>query len=281
MPARASASPTRSIRARRALEAITSAAVEAEIEAPGSGASALGGGGGAGAPEIEDLDSRVTALEEGSGAVPETLVDEVGDHATRISALEAALGVTPPSNDPVALTFSAPGDTNGLLYYLGTDGGQHAFSNPITTGKIAVTATDPWDASGTWDVKNVASRDAAGYFSKGDAPGSFIQFDLGASKRMDVDKFTIMARATGNPDWMPKGYKLQGSQNGTDWTDLFAIAEDFTLLGWAAIGATAAWPVSNTTPWRYLKLLQTQANGDGGNQLTVAELEFYGTLSTV
>src|SRR4051794_21402292 len=100
MPARASVSASRSIRARRALEVVTAAAVAAEIETPGSGAALLGGGGEGGPlPEnIEGLPPRVDNVEE------------------RLTVVEDALNITPPdptwTEPPLLGTF---GTTDAAL----------------------------------------------------------------------------------------------------------------------------------------------------------------------
>lgn len=239
------------------------------------------------AVDLTTVEDRLAALEAGGGggeaSVPATLVDEVGDHATRIAALEAALNVVPAGHDPIPLTFSAAGDTNGLFYWLGTNGGQAAWQNPALASPPRVTidatpaAPDGFSGAASSAPENVVNRADAHYGSDGSlAPPHHIAFDLGG-RRMMVTKYVMRGRAD-KPDYMLKNWKLQGSQDGSAWTDLDSHSDDFTLVGWSGVGAFAGWTVANATSWRWLRILQTGVNGDGGNALNVGELEFYGVL---
>ena len=56
-------------------------------------------------------------------------------------SIECRFGSLPPSQGPgKAHAF----DTNGVLYYIGTDGGTKAYENPHTSGKVVAAARWWW-----------------------------------------------------------------------------------------------------------------------------------------
>ncbi len=114
----------------------------------------------------------------------------------------------------------------------------------------------------TWlDVRNVTDAGTSG-------AGGYIIFDAGEGKECVVDKVAMVAR---NDQYYTrlKGTVLQGSNNGTDWTDITVGATG--SLGWQKVAVT-----DNSTAYRYLKVYNW-SNWFGN----IAELRVYGTVQDI
>lgn len=159
---------------------------------------------------------------------------------------------------------------DGLINEIGTEGGAVSFANPTLnadqaeasqssnqdTTRIASKATDQGlnASTGCAHTQNVAS--------------SWWQIDFGVF-RVRLDNFTQRNRDSGG--LYPTDWKLQGSSNGTSWTDLVTVT--------GASSTASAWQtqtVANNTEWQYLRLLQTAVNSSSTNHLVIGDVEMWG-----
>jgi len=90
----------------------------------------------------------------------------------------------------------------------------------------------------------------------------WLQYQFATSKI--VTKYSVTCHAS-NSIWSPTSWKIQGSNNGTDWTDL-----DTQNVTWGAAGETKMFNISNPSSNIYYRLYCTA--GGSGSQIQEWEL---------
>jgi len=170
-------------------------------------------------------------------------------------------------NKGIALVFASSGDTNGVVYYIGTNGLQVGFSNPhpakITNSALSVT-------QGSVTILTDRQEQAFSTSSSGD---NWIKIDLGPTRTLAVNKYTLRNRGEGG--WHIRNWNLQGSNDNTTWTNIDERTNDSTISSGGAWGAFDT-PLSGA--FRYLRVIMTGNNSSGNRELTICEYEFYGIL---
>jgi hypothetical protein len=195
----------------------------------------------------------------------------------KIDGIPNAISTTDPR------TFVSSGDANGVFYFLGTGFGQNVWANPSTSSQIVAVRSSNWTSS---TVNQVFDRSATST-SSGNVANSWIFVDLGVSRSLIPDRYSLRHYSEG--DWEKiRNWKLQGTNSvaGTSnaqieaatWTDLDVRANDTTINGVAAWGDFVP-NQSNTTAFRYLRIIQTGLNSSGANFLAITEWEVYGTFT--
>lgn len=182
----------------------------------------------------------------------------------------------------VTLTYASNGDSNGLIYYLGTNGLTTAFTNPAGTGFLILAS-----GSSTNTPAALTSRDTTLWASLG-TPLQWMALDLGAGKSIDLHDYTLKARSDSNSA-MLRNWELQGTNSisvwsvagveSSSWTVIdtqgnqlsMSVANDFFYTGYP----------SNKPSYRYLRLIQTGYNSEpfpsnDRDYLVLGEIEFYG-----
>lgn len=171
-----------------------------------------------------------------------------------------------------ALTWASNGDTNGIIYRIGTQPGGGAFANPATAGKIGIAA---FSFFAGWDAYKVADRTASSsYSSNTSGTSEYLRWDFGPYRKVRVTDYSVQHRHDSAANAL-RTWKLQGSNDNATWTDLDNRVADATLT---AAGQWAHFTCSSpqATGFRYIRLLQQAAD-----YLVVQEVEFYGGLSDV
>ena len=100
--------------------------------------------------------------------------------------------------------------------------------------------------------------------------------DWGASVVYTIDQFTLYAPSDNAGMGGAGGttIKLQGSNDNTNWTDLYTTA---TELATAGSSVTVSSGITTSTAYRYHRF---NMNGDGTHDVFLAEVLFYGTAQT-
>lgn len=198
------------------------------------------------------------------------------------TATATATATATPTATPAVLTYVSDGDANGVCYFIGTNFGASSWTNPFTAGRITVVRSSDGAGSATDLVDHAANFNSA----SDNEVGAWFAIDLGnASRSLVVNKYSLQNRtATGE---YIRNWKLQGSNNpgsnsisdlaAATWTDLDVHTAD------ATINAGDAWGTftlgSTPAAYRWFRIVQTGVNSTGDNYLTIAEIEFYGTLN--
>jgi len=198
------------------------------------------------------------------------------DGTSWISAAPTSSSSSSGTSTDKTLAYVSDGDTNGVFYWLGTNSGTEAWSNPNSVGRIVISSSSP-PSSGTLD--SLVDRQTSNFYIGGAADfANFITFDLGTKNQLILNYYSVRAWTTGDNSNFPRNWKIRGSSDNSTWTDLNTQANNTSLdtsNEWLSV------PVGNiTTGYRYLQFLMTGATSSGQNYLTLGELEFYGTLNT-
>src|SRR6478672_3869980 len=139
--------------------------------------------------------------------------------------------ITPTSK---TFTWVNNGDTNDIIYWLGSAGKTTPFTNPNTNGIISTTSLSLFAAG--YEARNIHDRvfDTNGniFSSESGSDGQWIMDDF-KSKTLKVTDYCLKARddlQSGYANFhLPRSWKLQGSKDALTWTDLDARVNDSTL----------------------------------------------------
>ncbi|QLE55661.1 discoidin domain-containing protein [Nostoc sp. TCL26-01] len=196
--------------------------------------------------------------------------DSVNDIVSviKISTLRDYLGVEPPADNTLpTLTYVSNGDANGMCYWLATRGGA-TWSNPHNSGKVIVISS----GSGVSNLASIVDRTTGGGNYPANAANAYWGVDF-VSHKLKVTDYLI--RHDANSGYALRSWKLQGSDNGTTWTDLNTQTNNTTLnnpFDWVKVTVNA------TTAYKLLRLLMTAVNSAGSYEFCCSELEFYGQV---
>lgn len=173
----------------------------------------------------------------------------------------------------VNLTYVSNGDTNGLVYYLGTNNLTTTFSNPHPS-KLSISASS--NLSGGTSVPDILSRLVGGnlYYSA-NVVNESITVTL-VNNTINLTHYSIRTRNDQNNNQL-RSWKLQGSNNNSTYVDLDIKTNNTTIVG---INTWHTFPIPSSTFYKYIKLINTGVDSSGSNFfLCIGGLEFYGQLS--
>lgn len=176
-----------------------------------------------------------------------------------------------PTADAVALTYSSQGDTNGLIHYLGTNGGTTAFANPSGPGGLVVMAGPGLDNGYSAIYNGTDEDDNTDALVSG--VGQYWGIDLGPNRTIAVDTYTMRSRHDSN-EWAQE-WVLEG-RNDTEsaWTTIDSqAAQNF--------GAAATWKTyspGDTTAYRMVRFRFPTDTDNVAARNMFSRVEFYGTL---
>ena len=160
-------------------------------------------------------------------------------------------------------------DENGLLFYLGTDGGKRAWINPMQAGRATVTAS----SQSCGQPLMVVGREPATCYSNNVA-NSWFAIDLGAGTLVRPNYYTLR-HSHGNSNAL-RNWRLEGSEDGTTWHTLRVHVNDAALPSDPSSPATASWPLATERFVRHLRVFQSGPNADGQHYLMLGGFEVYG-----
>lgn len=236
--------------------------------------SATGGGGGGGAATDITYDNSVSEL--AAGNVQEA-VDELKEF---VDVLAEAIGV---DTDSQNFVFASEGDTNGLVYYLGTNFGEAPFSNPHTSG--VVTCIRSTNSQGT--PATLVDRTSGINTHTDSVANSWVGIDIGEGRTISVSTYTLQVRGMFGGSY-PSNWVLQGSNDVASntvgawdlatWTDLDTRVADTQMSSPDAFGTYHL--SSASLPYRFFRIV-TGLSSSGDNYNTIAEIELYGEFVSI
>ncbi|KAF2071666.1 hypothetical protein CYY_007020 [Polysphondylium violaceum] len=164
------------------------------------------------------------------------------------------------------------GDTNGVLYYLGSSDDTQDYESPVTRKIVKVTSSTmsigyPHPFAGRTPTNMYTDKEEGSYFC----------IDLGPKHVLCPTYYTMRygGDSQGSIYAAPKNWQLLGSLDGEDWTILKEHVDDVSLKDGYSM---AGWEIKSIHSYRYLKVLQTGPNQRDGNELCVCCFEAYGRL---
>ena len=173
------------------------------------------------------------------------------------------------SNTNTVLTFASSGDTNGICYWLGAKNG--SWTNPHTSGQLQVSASS---FGGSGKPEQIVDRQGGYALYTNNAANSWFSVNFNTYK-IQPNYYTI--RHDNETGYYLRNWKLQGSNDNINWTDLDTKVNNTTINapdGWGAF------PISGINVfYKILRILQTGPTSTNDNYLVIGELEFYGEVT--
>lgn len=173
--------------------------------------------------------------------------------------------------------------STGALSYAATTSRPLEGYSPIATGTAVPTMTGATAPSGTasassefggyygWSAFNgtVASHTDTWLASDTSVP-QWIRYDFGSGNSKIIAQYALVATCYGwGTDINPKTFKLQGSANGSSWTDLDSRSN---ITTWS-LCERKTYTIASPASYRYYRLYISAYNG--GTYLAVGEFELY------
>ena len=194
----------------------------------------------------------------------------------KISAYQAA----PPSTG-TTLTYASDGDANGLFYFLGTNLGTTAFSNPAGGALLSVLAS----STDNGNAGMLSDRVGSNFYTSA-APNQWVAWDLGTGHTMAITQYTIRNRNF-DTNHLPRNWVLEGTNavatfdvaglDAATWTAIDGRTNDATLT---ATNQYYTLTINGSgSAYRYLRFRQNGPNSLGSGYLTIGEFETYGVYN--
>ena len=135
-----------------------------------------------------------------------------------------------PGQSPPFLTFSyaSPGDTNGIIYYLGATKYSSNFLNPDLRGEITALASStigaPRVARGAFTRTNDGSGSTEGAWHSASGSNHWISIQFNNSQAARINRFELWASAQhGLGSFVGSNCQFQ-AWNGTTWINLLTFS---------------------------------------------------------
>ena len=186
-----------------------------------------------------------------------------------------------PVGSGTTLTYVSDGDANGLFYWLGTNLGTTAWSNPAGGSLLSVLAS----TTGLGSASDISDRVGSNFYTD-NLPDQWLTWDLGSGNAIAVDKYTLRNRNF-DTNHLPRNWVLEGTNsvgtfdvagiNAATWTAIDTRVNDGTLV---ATDQYYTLTINGSIdPYRYIRLRQSGVNSLGASFFTLGEAEFYGTYT--
>ncbi|XP_041988693.1 E3 ubiquitin-protein ligase Ufd4 isoform X4 [Aricia agestis] len=174
---------------------------------------------------------------------------------------------------PLTFTYDHDFDENGVLYFIGSNGGTCEWVNPGAHALVSVWSSDgralPYGRAE--DVLSRA-REPLNVHTNDDRR-AFVALDLGLQL---VPSAYTLRHARGYGRSALRNWLFQMSADGVTWTTLLAHSDEQALQ---EPGSTATWRVRADAPYRYLRIQQNGKNASGqSHYLSLSGLEVYGKV---
>eukprot|EP01125_Pyxidicula_operculata_P015746 TRINITY_DN5371_c0_g1_i1.p1 TRINITY_DN5371_c0_g1~~TRINITY_DN5371_c0_g1_i1.p1 ORF type:complete len:460 (-),score=60.92 TRINITY_DN5371_c0_g1_i1:93-1472(-) len=151
--------------------------------------------------------------------------------------------------------YSYDFDTNGVMYYLGTNGLKSEYKNPLFSGEVKCTTSSLEKGWSYYLLDRVNNA-----FWTSDIPSSWIAFDLCKNRCLIPTHYTLKHGGNSKIDCL-RSWCLQGSNDPdqtSGWVTICRHTNDQSLNG---PFATHTWKIPQTNfPYRYFRILQTGHN---------------------
>lgn len=175
--------------------------------------------------------------------------------------------VVPPVATNVTLTYVSDGDTNGVLYYLGSSGKTSTWQNPINKG-VSITSS----GGGSGSPTDLADRQPTAFYVTA-ATNNWVRIDL--PKSLKCSYYSLRNRNYNGNNI--RNWKLQGCNAGSEWVDLDTQSNNVSINGesqWLSLPVT-----NNQASFTSFRILQTGHESSGDDYLCLGEIELYGVLT--
>ena len=177
---------------------------------------------------------------------------------------------------PASKTFTWAGspqyDNHGILHHLATAGGTRPWTNPHDAGVVVVTGTEGKVGNSLSDFVN----NAVGSLYVYNTQGGWLAVDL--KGRKVVPRGYMLSTCDGWVSHMPRGWRFEGSNDGTTWKLLKAHANDHTFDGLTMTAYFAVPATKDNEAYSHFRVVLTGTDSDGSYYLVISCIELYGEL---
>jgi|GEM_PF-1548179 len=137
----------------------------------------------------------------------------------------------------------------------------------LTTGKTATADSE----NGTETADKAIDNNTGTFWTSATSgsPPRWLKVDLGSGGEKIAGKYSITSRKTGDNNGVPTSWKLQGSNDNSNWTDLHTVSGE----SWADDGPKTYSFTTNSTSYRYYRLYITATTG--GVYVQIKEFELF------
>ncbi|XP_036321102.1 E3 ubiquitin-protein ligase Ufd4 isoform X1 [Rhagoletis pomonella] len=171
-------------------------------------------------------------------------------------------------------------DEEGLIYYIGSNGGTCEWVNPAQYGLVQVTSSEgktlPYGK-----LEDILSRDSVSVnCHTKDNKKAWFAIDLGV---YIIPNAYTLRHARGYGRSALRNWMLQGSKDGVIWTTLVTHTDDKSLV---EPGSTATWPIvcapDEMQGFRHIRIQQNGRNASGQTHyLSLSGFEIYGRVVSI
>ncbi|MBC6436214.1 discoidin domain-containing protein [Nostoc sp. HG1] len=166
--------------------------------------------------------------------------------------------------------FASVGDTNGVIYAIGTNKNTTAFSNPSLDNRIGVTSSsilnnNPFTKA-FGRIPTVAHSLNGGI--------QWLKIDFGSNNKIKINKYIIQGRDDFNGHH-PRNWELQGSNDDASWAVIDSQVNNSSINQGTWFQSAV---ITSAILYRYLRVIQTGLNSSGDTYLALGQMEFYGEL---
>jgi hypothetical protein len=141
-------------------------------------------------------------------------------------------------------------------------------SNSLPTPYVASASHAQTGANGAYGAFDATTDD--GWKTTSEAiTDEWLMLDLGASNACAVNRAIL--KTSPYADWKPHNYKIDGSNDGTNWDNLLTVASP----SWTANKEDKT--IENTTSYRYYRI--SDMDNPDASILGLVQVEFYSTTS--
>jgi hypothetical protein len=172
--------------------------------------------------------------------------------------------------------YQSDGDTNDVFHWIGTNYGAGSWEQPTNTDRLEVTSKTP--NNGYYSDRDLTNRVGSDqgspwlYQGSGDA---WIQFNL-KTQKIILSGYSI--RNGSYSSEAPRNWKIQGSNDAVEWTDLDVRSQDTTLQ--AANSWVTKTTLTNPSPtaYQHLRIYLYGGTASGSTTYCLSEFQVYGIV---
>jgi len=191
--------------------------------------------------------------------------------------------LTPPGIEkPREFQFSHDGDTNGVLYCIGSTDSTEKWTNPARSGKVKTKVSgQSWNEADKWNCLARASDSNHSSSYWGGSLPLWFWVDLGSDWKICPNYYTLRHGNNYNENFM-QNWEFQGSNDCEEWVKLHSGTDS----PFSYAHQLVSWPVTECKEfYRYFRILQksNSINGPGnesGPYMYIGGFEVYGTQQT-
>lgn len=207
-------------------------------------------------------------------------IDIISDSPINSSDLYLKLVTVTRSPNVIYFEMTKPFDGNGYLYYLATNGKTEEWKNPHVSKIVEVTASSK-NQHGYDAISDVVNHDTQGRFhTRHGDENPWITISIINNTSICPTQYCLQSTGPdSHTSFALRNWKLQGSNDGERWTDLFVHVNDQTIKRADGGGVVRGFwdiPIQHRNFYRHFRLNTEGKEQERGRMFGVGGFEIYG-----